>query len=53
MVRTVDGHNQNNNLTMLHSKNRTEGVCCTGQKMDTVIETSTSIYFSSETAMKS
>ena len=52
MIRTVDDHNQNKNLTMLHSENRTKGVCHTGQNMDTVIETSTSIYFSSETVMK-
>ena len=32
MVRTTDGHNQNKNLTMFHSKNRTKDVCCMGQE---------------------
>ena len=32
MVMTIDGRDENKNLTMLHSKNRTKVVCRTGQR---------------------
>ena len=28
MVGTTEGHNQNKNLTMFHSKNRVKDACC-------------------------
>ena len=47
MVRTTDGHNQNKNLILKTTKDVVRD-----RKMDTVIKISTSICFSSETALK-
>ena len=46
MVRTTNGHNQNKNLILKTTKDVPD------RKMDAVIKISTSVYFSSKTALK-